>query len=512
MWILISAIALGAGAAGVVGGEGVSPAARAPGFVPAVPHPRVEPLMPQRYRTARAGKYPCSINIAVSKEGKVTDITPSACDDETLWALATAVVQWSFDPATQDGQPVDSVLEYTNVFEVKTLLPRKHIVGFVGAVANVGGTGWAGLEGRIHLGEILSMSGGVDIDRDATEVGNVEIWTPVFRGDLTLSSRRRHHEHRGIYGFTAGGYADANGAAGMYAGFRGELMTPVPGLSFGGDAGLAFMFTDPATVDDVGFWVRDGINPVYPWLRASLIWYAPLPADQFVVVPREQDPTVYEPIIVEPEPLPDLDGEPFPGIRSVHWSEIEPSEGESVVGDESFGNWPPGNHRCNVRVQVGPAGLPERVRAERCPSQGRALAERVIGEWRWPKDLVKSSVQAVFPAPIFVRREDADLVPAVEVWLLEDGKPKEIPRRVSQPQAWVHQYIVPEWTSVTPTGSCMVDVDLDATGKVINRRWVSGEIEVSGRVWDALDEWRWYPVPVDGELRPVRIRVSMCDA
>lgn len=65
---------------------------------------------------------------------------------------------------------------------------------------------------------------------------------------------------------------------------------------------------------------------------------------------------------------------------------------------------------------------------------------------------------------------------------------------------------------MTPTGSCMVDVDLDATGKVINRRWVSGEIEVSGRVWDALDEWRWYPVPVDGELRPVRIRVSMCDA
>lgn len=482
-----------------------------PGFVPARAHPTVDPLMPQKYRSVPMGKYPCTVKIHVSAAAGVNDIDNVACDQDAFWALATAIVQWKFEPATQNGVPVDSILDYTNTFEVKTLMPRKHIVGFVGGAVSVGGAGWFGAEGRIHLGEILSVSGGVDVDQDTFDVVQTEVWVPTFRGDATISSRRRHFEHRGIYGFTIGGFGDYFGSAGLYAGFRGEIMTSVPGLSVGGDAGLSFLFTNPATKDDVGFWPRDGGNPIFPWLRASLIWYAPLPTDQFVVVAREQDPFVFEPIIPPPDPLPDLDGEPFPGIRSVHWSEIEPSYGETIQVGDAFGLYPPGSYRCSVRVQVGADGVPTRVRAEHCPKPGRAAAEDTVKRWRWPSHLLKEDVQAVFPAPIFVRRDDAELVPAVDVMTMEDGKAKALPRHMPQPSVYVKQYIMPEWTNTRPTGSCFVDVDLDEKGVVQKTRWASGEIEVSGRVMDALNQWQFYPVAVDGELAATRVRLSMCD-
>ena len=485
--------------------------ALSPGFVPARAHPTVDPLMPQKYRSVPMGKYPCNVKIHVSASAGVTDIDNIECDQEAFWALATALVQWKYDPATQNGTAVDSVLDYTNTFEVKTLVPRKHIVGFVGGALSIGGAGWFGGEGRIHLGEILSVAGGVDIDRDSFDVARTEVWVPTIRADATLSSRRRHFEHRGIYGLTVGGFGDYFGSAGLYAGFRGELMTPAPGLSVGGDAGVSFLFTNPATRDDVGFWARDGGNPIFPWLRASVIWYAPLPTDQFIVVAREQDPFVYEPIIAPPDPLPDIDGAPFPGVRSVHWSEIEPSYGETIQVGDAFGLYPPGSYRCSVRVQVGALGVPVRVRAEHCPTAGRAAAEDTVKRWRWPAHLLKDDVQAVFPAPIFVRRDDAELVPAVDVQFLKDGKAEALPRHMPQPSVYVKQYIVPEWTNTRPTGSCFVDVDLDEKGTVVKTRWASGEIEVSGRVMDALNQWTFYPVAVDGELVPTRVRLSMCD-
>ena len=51
----------------------------------------------------------------------------------------------------------------------------------------------------------------------------------------------------------------------------------------------------------------------------------------------------------------------------------------------------------------------------------------------------------------------------------------------------------------------------DLAGKVTARKWVSGDVEVSPRVMEALDQWVFYPVVVDGELAPARVRISMCD-
>jgi hypothetical protein len=493
---------------------GTAPVAR-PGYVPPVVHVSTDPLMPQKYRSVPAGRYECTVDIKVSKEGKPTDVTPTDCDQESFWALATAILEWDFDPATQNGVPVDAVVPYTGVFEVRTLLPRKHVVGFVGLVGSVGGDGWAGVDGRIHLGEQISFSGGVDIDRDTFEADPLRReWAPVFHGDVAFSSRRQSFEHRGIYGMAIGAYLDAWGGSGVYAAFRGEVMTPVPGLSFGGDAGLGTLFSDPPTYDDVGFWQRNGAVPVYPWLRASIIWYAPLPRDQFVVVPRADDPVMYEPIIPEPDPVADVDGSAFAGIQAWHWSQIEPSVGDVTPTGPGFANYPPGTYRCNVRAIISPEGVATTVRVETCPQAARADAEANVRGWRWPERPGEPSVQAVFPAPVFVRREDAEPVRVQSVLLLgPDGKTAPLPNTASTPEVYVHALTPPVWTNENrPTRSCFVDVDITTAGAVQRTRWVSGDIEVQPAVFAALREWRFYPVPVDGgELRDTRVRLSMCD-
>lgn len=481
-----------------------------PGYVPPKPHPTVDPLMPQSYRTVRRGEYPCKVKIDVRADGTVKDVTSIACDEEAYYALATAIVQWKFDPALQNGIPIDSSLEYANTFTVQTFLPRKHIVGFVGAALNAGGAGWFGVEGRIHLGEQLSFTGGVDIDKDYYLRDYSETWMPTFRADVAISSKRRHFEHRGIYGFTVGGFGDPLGAVGMYGGFRGEVMTPIPGLSLGGDGGVAFMFTNPTTVPDVGFWERDGINPFYPWLRASVIWYAPLPKDRFIVVPRQDDPTVYEPPIPPPEDPVDT-GAAFEGVRSVHWSEIEPSYGDDTPVGPEFADWPPGVYDCDVRALVSESGKTTRVRAESCPNAARAAAEKNVSNWEWPSRPGEGDVQAVFPAPVFIRRSDADIVPAQNVMMLVDGKAQSLPKRSSTPTVFIRQGSPPNWGSTRPTGACYVDVDLDTTGHVTKTRWVSGEIEVSGYVFEALDAWKFFPVIVNGNRTAVRVRLSMCE-
>lgn len=483
-----------------------------PGFVRAVPHPTTEPLMPQRYRTVSAGEYPCAVGIHVDASGKVSDIDNNGCDDDAFWALATAIVQWRFDPATQDGTPVASVLPYLNVFEVKTWLPRKHIVGFVGGAVNAGGAGWFGAEFRIHLGETLSFTAGADLDHDYMDNLVDEVWVPTFRADVALSSRRRHFEHRGIYGATLGGFGDPYGAVGAYFAFRGELMTPVPGLSLGGDAGLAVMVGAARTMDDVGFWARSGQNPLFPWLRASVIWYAPVPRDQFVVVAREQDPTVYEPVIVVQEPPPDLDGEPFPGARSIHWSEMEPSVGEEPIPGPEFDAYPPGVYRCFVRALIGPDGMPKDARVAKCPRIGIAAAKTAVMGWRWLVDPKRPDVQAVFPTPFYIDRPEAMVIPARDVMRLVDGKAKDLPRSTPLPSVYAKVFVLPEWTVTRPTSSCYVDIDVDIDGKVTGRRWVSGDIDVQGRVYEALDQWVLYPVAIDGELSPARVRLSLCDA
>jgi hypothetical protein len=477
---------------------------------PPVAHVLSDPLLPQQYRTVPPGTYPCSVVIVVSAEGKATDVRPNVCDDEAFWALTTAITTWSFDPATEDGKPVAGELPYATEFEVRTLLPRKHIVGFLGAAASVGGAGWGGVEGRVHLGERLALAAGVDLDRDTVEATLDDIWLPTFRADVTLSTPRQHFEHRGIYGITIGGFGDGFGAAGGYAAFRGELMTGLPGLSVGGDAGIAALFTNPPTFDDVGFWPRAGVSPVYPWLRLSLIWYAPLPRDQFVVIPREQDPTVFVPIPPVEEAVEDVDGSAFPGVRALHWSEIEPSVGEITPTGPGFALYPPGTYPCNVRVLVGTDGTANRIRVEKCPQAARADAEATVRKWRWDKH-PEGEVQAVFPAPVFVRRDDAEPVRTQSVELLVDGKAQPLPRFAAHPTVYVQRLVPPEWTMERPTRACFVDVDLDAKGTVLASKWVSGDIEVMPRVIEALQQWVFFPVPVDGELTPVRVRLSMCD-
>ncbi|MFZ5481939.1 MAG: energy transducer TonB [Myxococcota bacterium] len=478
---------------------------------PAVPRITTDPLLPQAYRSVPPGKYPCTVDVDVSAEGRVTDVRAVECDEDALYALATAIVQWEWTPARQDGVAVASTVAYTSEFEVRSLLPRKHVVGFVGGAVHAGGAGWFGAEGRIHLGETLSVTAGVDLDRDMLEGTNEAFWLPTFRADVALSSRRRHFEHRGIYGVTLGAIGDPYGAAGGYFAFRGELMTGIPGLSVGGDAGLAMLLSDPPTFDDVGYWERFGASFVYPWLRTSLIWYAPIPRDQFVVIPREHDPVVYEPIPIVEEPPPDRDGMAFEGVRAVHWSEIEPAIGSITPTGPGFALYPPGTYTCNVRVVVDPAGKAKAVRVEKCPAAGRADAEENVKGWEWDARPDAPDVQSVFPAPIFVDREDAELVRTQSVLLLEDGKTRPLPRGAN-PLVYVHSRFAPDWGVTLPTRACFVDVDLDATGKVLDTRWVSGDVEVRPRVEEALRRWVFYPVAVDGELAPVRVRLSMCDA
>ncbi len=477
---------------------------------PPVAHVLSDPLLPQKYRSVPPGVYPCSVVITVSAEGKATDVRPVECDDEAFWALATAIVAWEFDPATDNGLPVAGELPYTAEFEVRTLLPRKNIVGFVGLAVSAGGSGWGGAEARIHLGEQLSLSAGVDIDQDTYEGSLEDVWLPTFRGDVTLSTPRRRTEHRGIYGFTIGGFGDGLGAVGGYAGFRGELMTGVPGLSLGADLGAAALFTNPPTYDDVGFWPRFGISPLLPWVRASLIWYAPVPRDRFVVVPRTQDPTVFVPEPPVEVPVEDTDGTAFAGIRAVHWSEIEPSFGDTTPTGPGFDLYPPGTYTCNVRVVVGPDGRASKIRVEKCPKAAHADAEVTVREWIWDKHPT-GEVQAVFPAPVFVRRDDAEAVRTQSILLLRDGTTSPLPRFAGSPTVYVKRLVPPEWTMERPTRACFVDVDLDATGTLQASKWVLGDIEVMPRVMEALQQWVFFPVAVDGELVPVRVRLSMCD-
>ena len=502
-----------------------APAPSAPGYRPPVPHPTVDPLMPQSYRVTPRGDYPCKVRILVTEAGTVRDVENIQCDQDAFYALATAIVQWKFDPATQDGKPVAAALEYENVFTVESFLPRKHIVGFVGAVVSGGGAGWFGADGRVHLGEQLSFSGGVSVDQDFVPGQADPVWVPNVAVDIAISSKRRHFEHRGIYGFAVGGFGDPYGSVGLYGAFRGELMTPIPGLSLGGDAGAAMLFTEPLTFSDVGIWQESGKNPFYPWLRLSVIWYAPLPKDRFVVVAREMDPTVYEPIIPEPEPLPEM-WKSFEGVTAIHWSQIEPSWGENTPVGPSFDGFPPGTYRCDVRALIDNQGKVLKVRAETCPAAGRADAEKNVSAWEWepgqayealqkarraPADPATAVVQAVFPAPIYVRGRGGDMVPAQSVNLLVDGEAKPLPARTPAPPVWVERLEPPQWGQTRPTGACHVDVDLDAQGNVLRSRWASGEIEVSLQVMEALRKWKFYPVIVRGEATAVRLRLSMCD-
>jgi hypothetical protein len=164
-----------------------------------------------------------------------------------------------------------------------------------------------------------------------------------------------------------------------------------------------------------------------------------------------------------------------------------------------------------VRALIDDTGLAKAVRAEQCPSAAKRDAEANVQGWEWPPRPGKGDVQSVFPAPIFVRRGDAQIVPARNVLILRDGKTEQLPRRVSEPPVYIHAGLPPDWGSTHPTGACYVDVDLDDRGIQLKVKWVSGEIEVSGRVFDALESWKFFPVIIQGERTPVRVRLSMCD-
>ncbi len=484
-----------------------------PGYVPPAVHVTTDPLMPQKYRSVAAGKYECSVKIELDAKGKVTDVLPVTCDQESLWALSAAILAWEFEPALQDGRPIASELPYTTEFEVKTLLPRKHVVGFVGVVASAGGEGIASFDGRIHLGEMVSFSGGVGFDQNLRDGGSYQSTDPTFHGDVAFSSPRQYFEHRGIFGGAIGFYGDTSGQSGLYGGFRGELMTPTPGLSIGGDIGIATVFSDPDTNTSLGLIPRIGRSPIYPWLRFSLLWYAPVPRDQFVVVPRADDPVVYEAIVV-PDPVPpDDDGAPFPGVPAVHWSKIPASGGSNPTAGASFAEYPPGQYTCNVRVLVAEDGTPKQVRAERCPAGGKAEAEATVGQWKWQPRPGQGDVQAVFPAPFYVQQEDAERVRVNHVVLKnDDGTTRELPPGTHEPEVWVHHLYTPVFQNgVKPVDSCSVDVDLDTHGTVLRTSWRSGEVDVKPRVLEALSAWQFYGVVVTGDLGNVRVNLPMCD-
>lgn len=482
-----------------------------PGYTPPLVHITTDPLMPQKYRSVPAGKYTCSVTIQLDPTGKVTDILPVSCDQDSLWALSTAIVAWQFEPALQDGQPVASELPYTTEFEVKTLLPRKHVVGFVGLVASMGGESYGSVEGRIHLGETISLSGGVGFDQNKHYYGTYQTTNPTFHGDFAFSSPRQYFEHRGIFGATVGGYVDPGGQSGLYGAFRGELMTAAPGLSVGGDIGVGTVFATAEGDDSLGIFPRIGLQPFYPWLRVSLIWYAPVPRDQFVVVPRADDPVVYEAIIVQDAPPPVDASRAFDGVPAVHWSKIPVSGGENPSAGPEFASYPPGQYTCNVRVLVGEDGNPKQVRAEKCPAAGVAAAENTVKSWKWRARPGAGDVQAVFPAPIYVDRAEAAQVRVSRASLAaEDGSTTPIPS-AKMPEVWVKKLYTPVFSNgITPAGECTVDVDLDATGAVLGTRWRSGNIEVKPRVLEALALWEFYGVPVDGELRAVHVSLPMC--
>jgi hypothetical protein len=302
-----------------------------PGYLPPVMHITTDPLMPQKYRSVPAGKYGCSVNIVLDATGKPTDVLPVECDQESLWALSAAIVSWEFEPALQDGVAVASQMPYKTEFEVKTLLPRKHVVGFVGIVGSVGGESILSLDGRVHLGEMISLSGGVGFDQNNRANDTYQTTNTTFHGDVAFSSPRQYFEHRGIFGGAVGFYSDTVGQTGLYGGFRGELMTPSPGLSIGGDIGIATVWYEQGEDSSLGLMPQLGRAPFYPWLRLSVLWYAPVPRDQFVVVPRVNDPVVYEPIIEVPPPVPDEDGAAFVGVPAVHWTRIPASGGRNPV-------------------------------------------------------------------------------------------------------------------------------------------------------------------------------------
>ncbi len=497
----------GVGAAGGVAGGGQSPP---PQETAPVAHITTDPLLPQAYRVVAPGVYPCEVDIHVRADGFVTDVTPVRCDDGALLALATAIVAWEFDPATRDGVKVDGVLRYATSFEVRSALPRKHLVGFVGVGASVGGAGLVGVEARAHMGETLSATLGVDRDQDIEEGTGRALATNVLRGDIAFSSRRRHFEKRAIYGLALGAFLDDVGANGAYAAMRFERMAGPPGLAFGADAGMSVLFNDPPTVDDIGP-VTLGSVPFAPWVRGSLVWYAPLPRDRFVVIPREQDPTVFEPVPPAEEAAPDVDGSAFDGFAAIHWSEIEPSLGAAPEGGDAFSGWPPGTYPCNVRAAIDAAGRAVQVRAEQCPSVGRSEAEATVRGWEWPAREGGATVQAVFPAPFFVAQESATQVRAQVTNVLADGVAKPLPPRAGRPPVWAKASVTPEWGSTRPTRACFVDVDLDARGGLLRTKWVSGDIEVRPRVEEALAGWQFYPVIVGGEATPVRARLVMCE-
>ena len=479
---------------------------------PAVVHVTTDPLLPQAYRVVPSGTYPCVVDIDVSAQGTPTDVRAVQCDPDAMLALAAAVVQWEFTPATRAGLPVASTLRYDTVFEVRSALPRKHVVGFVGASVSAGGSGLVGVEGRIHLGETVSATLGVDVDQDRMEGTGARVVATSVRGDLAFSSRRRHFEKRAIQGLAMGVYADDQGASGTYAAWRGEAMTGLPGLAFGGDIGVAALFTDPPTVDDLGPFPRPGLSPFLPWLRATLTWYAPLPRDRFVVIPRAEDPTVFEPPPPPPEETDDLDGSAFAGVSAIHWSEIEPSLGSSPEAGPGFAGYPPGTYACNVRVRVGADGKAVATRAERCPQVGRADAEKEVLGWTWPERPGGVEVQAVFPVPYFVEQEGATQVKAQVTGVrAPDNTFAALPRFAGMPEVWTKSAPPAEYGVTRPTRACFVDVDLDPLGAVTGTRWAGGDVEVRPRVLEALEGWRFYPVIVQGEPAAVRARLVLCE-
>ncbi len=478
----------------------------------AVAHVTTDPLLPQAYRVVPSGTYPCVVDIDVSAQGKPTDVRAVQCDPDAMLALATAIVQWEFTPATRAGLPIASTLRYDTVFEVRSALPRKHVVGFVGASVSAGGAGLVGIEARVHLGETVSATVGVDVDQDRMEGTGDRVIARSVRGDLAFSSRRRHFEKRAIQGLAMGVYADDQGASGTYAAWRGEAMTGLPGLAVGGDVGVAALFTDPPTVDDLGPFLRPGISPFLPWLRATLTWYAPLPRDRFVVVPRAQDPTVFEAPPPPPEETDDLDGSAFTGVPAIHWSEIEPSLGSSPEPGPGFGGYPPGAYPCNVRVRIGADGRAVAARAERCPQVGRADAEKEVLGWTWPERAGGNEVQAVFPVPYFVEQEGAVQVYAQVTGVREaGGNVAPLPRFAGNPEVWAKTVKGVDYGVTRPTRACFVDLDLDPGGAVVGTRWVGGDVEVRPRVLESLQAWRFYPVIVQGEPASVRARLVLCE-
>jgi len=69
-------------------------------------------------REGREGR--CPVRVAINASGRVTNVSDLGCDDPAFFRATErqALSRWRFTPATRDGEPIESSLDQTVVFQI----------------------------------------------------------------------------------------------------------------------------------------------------------------------------------------------------------------------------------------------------------------------------------------------------------------------------------------------------------------------------------------------------------